>query len=75
MAKKVPDNIAGFHSFGDLIGLTFTKWETGYSQCTLEVQDKLLNPHKAVHGGAVLTMADSSTGATLYYHIDDDELC
>jgi len=38
MAKKVPDNLAGFDSFGDLIGLTFTKQETGYSQCTLEVQ-------------------------------------
>ena len=75
MAKKVPDNLAGFDSFGDLIGLTFAKWEKGYSQCTLEVQDKLLNPHKTLHGGAIFTMADSGMGATLYSHIDDDELC
>lgn len=51
MVKNVPLNMKGFHPFGELIGLTFTKLEKGYSQCTLEVVDKLLNPHKVVHAG------------------------
>lgn len=75
MAKKVPDRLEGFDSFGDLIGLKFTKLGNGYTQCKLEVQDKLLNPHRTMHGGAIFTMADSGMGATLYSYIDDDELC
>jgi acyl-CoA thioesterase len=72
MPKKIPDKLEGFAA---LIGLTFTKLEKGHSQCTLEVQDKLLNPHRTLHGGAIFTMADSGMGATLYSCIDDDELC
>ena len=65
----------GFHPFGDLIGLKFTKLEKGYSQCTLEVVDKLLNPHKVVHGGVVYSMADTGMGAAAYTHLEKDELC
>ena len=75
MPRKFPDKLEGFDSFGDLIGLTFTKLDRGYTQCTLEVQDKLLNPHRKLHGGALFTMADSGMGATLYTYIDEDELC
>jgi len=57
------------------VGLTFTRWEEGYSQCVLEIDGKLLNPHKTLHGGATYTMADSGMGATLYSCIDEDELC
>jgi len=75
MPKKVPQNIEGFDLFGDYIGLTFTKWEKGYSRCVLEVTEKLLNPHRTLHGGATYTMADSGMGAALYSCIDEDELC
>jgi acyl-CoA thioesterase len=65
----------GFHPFGDLIGLKFTKLEKGYSQCTLEVVDKLLNPHKVVHGGVMYSMADTGMGAAAYTNLGKNELC
>lgn len=72
MPKKIPDKLVGFAA---LIGLNYTKLEKGHSQCTLEVQDKLLNLHRTLHGGAIFTMADSGMGITLYSYIDEDELC
>jgi len=75
MPKKMPRNLAGFDPFGELVGLTFTKWEHGHSQCVMEVEDKLLNPHRTLHGGATYTMADSGMGATMYSVMEDDELC
>jgi acyl-CoA thioesterase len=76
MSINTPLNTKGFHPFGDLIGLTFTKLESGYSQCTLEVVDKLLNPHKVVHGGVMYSMADTGMGAAAYTILDKKkELC
>ena len=75
MLKKFPLNLKGFHPFGDLIGLKFTRLEKGYSQCTLEVVDKLLNPHGVVHGGVVYSMADTGMGAALYSLLEENELC
>jgi len=57
MPKKVPLKLEGFDPFGALVGLTFTKWEVGHSQCVMEVDEKLLNPHRTLHGGATYTMA------------------
>ncbi|NVM18418.1 MAG: PaaI family thioesterase [Candidatus Lokiarchaeota archaeon] len=65
----------GFHPFGDLIGLKFTKLEKGYSQCTLEVVDKLLNPHKVIHGGVLYSMADTGMGAAAYTNLGKNEIC
>lgn len=75
MPKKIPDKTEGFDLFGDHVGLTFTKWEKGYSRCVLQIRDELLNPHGTIHGGATYTMADSGMGAALFASIDDDELC
>ena len=75
MLKNFPLNIKGFHPFGDLVGLKFTKVEIGYSQCTLEVVDKLLNPHKVVHGGVLYSMADTGMGAAAYSALGKNELC
>ena len=75
MSKNSPLTTRGFHPFGDLIGLKFTKLEKGYSQCTLEVVEKLLNPHKVVHGGVVYSMADTGMGAAAYTYLEKDELC
>jgi acyl-CoA thioesterase len=65
----------GFHPFGDLIGLKFTRLEKGYSQCSLEVTDKLLNPHKVLHGGVMYSMADTGMGAAAYTNLEKEELC
>ncbi|MBY9014170.1 MAG: PaaI family thioesterase [Candidatus Lokiarchaeota archaeon] len=75
MSKNFLLNHKGFHPFGDLIGLKFTKLEKGYSQCTLEVVDKLLNPHKVVHGGVLYSMADTGMGAAAYTTLAKNELC
>lgn len=75
MSKNSPLNMKGFHPFGDLIGLKFTKLERGYSQCALEVVDKLLNPHNVVHGGVLYSMADTGMGAAAYSNLDKNEIC
>ncbi|MHA1460655.1 MAG: PaaI family thioesterase [Promethearchaeota archaeon] len=75
MSKNFPLNMKGFHPFGDLIGLKFTEVKKGFSQCTLEVVDKLLNPHKVVHGGVLYSMADTGMGAAAYTNLGKNELC
>ena len=75
MPKKNNLNHKGFHPFADLIGLKFDKLEKGYSQCSLEVVDKLLNPHKVVHGGVLYSMADTGMGAAAYTNLAKNELC
>lgn len=75
MPKKFPLTPKGFHPFGELIGLVFTKLGKGYSQCIIEVNEKLLNPHKVVHGGVMYSMADTGMGGALYTLLEKDELC
>jgi len=75
MPKKLPLKSEGFNPFGELIGLNFSKCEKGYSQCVLEVNEKLLNPHKVLHGGVIYSMADTGMGGALYSCVDEDELC
>lgn len=75
MPKIFPLNSEGFNPFGELIGLNFSKCEKGYSQCVLEVNEKLLNPHRVLHGGVIYSMADTGMGGALYSYLDEDELC
>ena len=75
MAKKFPAELEGFDPFGDLIGLTLTRCENGFSQCFIEVSEKLLNPHGTLHGGVAYSMADTGMGAALYTRMDERELC
>jgi acyl-CoA thioesterase len=64
----------GFSPFRDLVGITCTKVEGGYSHCVVEVDKKLLNPAGIVHGGALYTLADSGMGAALFSFVDEGEL-
>ncbi len=75
MGKEFPIDSEGFHPFGDLIGLKFEKVEEGYSKCSLEVKDRLLNPHDVLHGGILYSMADTGMGAALYPSLSEDESC
>ena len=75
MTKKIPLNTKGFHPYGELIGLTFTKLDKGYSQCTLNIEKKLLNPHGFLHGGVMYSMADTGMGAALYSLLEEKESC
>ena len=73
--EKSPFNIKGLNPFVDLIGFSFTNIKKGYSQCTLEVNEKLFNPHRVLHGGVAYSMADTGMGVALYLHLEKDELC
>ena len=75
MGKEIPADMSGFNPFGDLIGLQFVKCEGGQSRCTLEVEQKLLNPHGAVHGGVLYSMADTGMGGAMYTVMEKEELC
>lgn len=75
MTKKFPLNTKGFHPFSELIGFTFSKLEKGYSQCTLNIEKKLMNPHGFLHGGVIYSMADTGMGAALYSLLEEKELC
>lgn len=75
MPKKFPLRSEGFNPFGELIGLNFSRCKKGYSQCVLEVNERLLNPHKVLHGGVIYSMADTGMGGALYSCLDEDELC
>ncbi len=75
MTKKFPLNTKGFHPYGELIGLKFAKLEKGYSQCTINIEEKLMNPHGFLHGGVLYSMADTGMGAALYSLLEENESC
>ncbi len=75
MPKEFNHQEAGFHPFGELIGLEFTCCADGRSTCELEVKETLLNPHRVVHGGVMYSMADTGMGGALYTRLEPDELC
>jgi len=74
MARQYSIAAKGLSPFRDMVGVTYTKVEDGYSQCVLEVDKKLLNAAGIVHGGAIYTLADSGMGAALYSLVNEDEL-
>ena len=75
MAKKFPMASKGFNPFGELLGLNFTKFEEGFTQSVLEVNEKLFNPHNVLHGGAIYAMADTGMGGAVYSCLNPDEMC
>ncbi len=75
MGKEMPADISGFNPFGDVRGLQFVKCENGQSRCTLEVGQRLLNPHGVVHGGVLYSMADTGMGGAIYSVMEESELC
>ena len=75
MPKDFPLESPGFNPFGDLIGLSFSQCEKGFSRCALQVSDSLLNPHRVLHGGVVYSLADTGMGGALYTDLDEDESC
>jgi len=75
MPKNLTSKLKGINPFCDWIGLNFTKIEKGFSQCVLEVKEKLFNPHKTLHGGVISTMCSTGMGGALYPDLDETELC
>src|SRR3970040_1318873 len=75
MPKHVPQGSEEFNPFGESIGLEFTKFENGYSQCQLDVEQNLLNPYGVVHGGVICSLADTAMGGALYSCMSENERC
>ena len=75
MPKEFPLESPGFNPFGELIGLSFSQCEGGFSRCALTVTDRLLNPHRVLHGGVIYSLADTGMGGALYTDLDEDESC
>ena len=75
MGKIFPLHSDNFHPFGKLIGLNFTIVENGTSQCKLEINKTLFNPHKVLHGGVIYSMADTGMGGALYSLLKEEEQC
>ena len=75
MLEKFPIHSEGFSPFRELVGVTFVKVDEGYSQCVLEVHEKLLNPFGTLHGGVAFTMADSGMGVALFSIMDENDIC
>jgi len=75
MSNNNPFQTKGFHPYGDLIGLVISRFEKGFSQCTLKANGNLMNPHGFLHGGVMYSMADTGMGAALYSLLQQNELC
>ena len=75
MTKEVPAKHSGGHPFGDLLGLEFTETTAGTSCCTIELCDRLMNPHGVVHGGVIYSMVDTGMGGALYTRLEPQQLC
>ena len=75
MPKQFPLASTGFNPFGDLIGLSFSQCEKGFSRCSLQVTDRLHNPNGVLHGGVIYSLADTGMGGALYTDLNEDESC
>jgi uncharacterized protein (TIGR00369 family) len=58
--------------FANMVGLNFPEAEA--AQCTLKIEEKLLNVYGTLHGGAISTLADVSMGYALFEHLHEDEM-
>jgi len=75
MPKKFPKISKGFNPFGELIGLNFITFRKGYTQCSIKINEELLNPHKVVHGAVIYALADTGMGGALYSFLEENEMC
>ena len=61
------------HPYADLLGFVVESKGDGKSRCTLPFSEKLLNPNKVVHGGAIYSLADTGMGAALMSAVNEGE--
>lgn len=63
------------HPYAALIGLEIEEVKHHYSKCKIETTEKLLNPHRVVHGAVIYSLADTGMGAALYPTLEKGEIC
>ncbi len=59
--------------FRGLVGIRVGEREDGASRVRLEADDRHLNVHGTVHGGAIATLVDVSMGEAVATTTDEDE--
>ena len=52
------------NEFNRFIGFEILELSATYSKARIKYDEKLLNPYKSIHGGALLALADTMAGAT-----------
>jgi acyl-CoA thioesterase len=75
MSDKIDRSYYGLSPFANFIGLKLENYHEGFSQCSLEINDNLLNVHRSAHGGAIYTLADVGMGIALFTMLADNEKC
>lgn len=61
--------------FAELIGLSFSAFGEGRSECRLDITPSLLNPNGVVHGAVVYALADTGMGGALVSVLDTGQVC
>jgi acyl-CoA thioesterase len=61
--------------FVEHVGMRIDEQRAGHSKCTLTVADYHRNSTGMIHGGVMITLADTSMGAALYPTLDPTEIC
>ena len=59
--------------YSDLLGIKVVTLEKGFARLRLLVRPKLCNSQGFIHGGAVSSLVDSSSGAALHASYDDED--
>src|SRR5687768_13486012 len=75
MTERPKENLADRSPFSKSLGVQIIEFANGLCVCTLELNEQLLNTHKAAHGGVIYSLADIGMGVALYSTLEKDEQC
>jgi 1,4-dihydroxy-2-naphthoyl-CoA hydrolase len=71
IVSRANDRIRG--TFAGVLGMEFTHLTPDRVEATLKVRHELKQPWGIVHGGAVMTLADTVAGAGAYMNLGQDQ--
>ena len=71
--KNTTASPARISPFARLVGLQFSRGADGAPQCSLDIDERVLNVNGTVHGGAIHTLIDVSMGWFLFDQLREDE--
>jgi 1,4-dihydroxy-2-naphthoyl-CoA hydrolase len=71
IVTRANDRIQG--TFAGVLGMEFTHLAPERVEATLKVRQELKQPWGIVHGGAVMTLADTVAGAGAYMNLGQDQ--
>jgi acyl-CoA thioesterase len=75
MSEEKASGRRGFSPFVRWMGIQFSAVENGYSRCSLEVNENMMNSAGILHGGVVYSLADTGMGGSLHSSLAEGERC